>query len=253
MTSNTEHPAESTTHRPKVYAPLLYRSIQVLLALVLLAAFGSYASFVLKKAGERAHRTECRNHLKAIGFALHEYHNRYHALPPAYTVDQNGKPLHSWRTLLLPFLDQELLYNRINLSKPWNDPANAEAYASAVPQYQCPFNSTATNATSYLAIVTLQSAIRAKASRTFDDISDGPGSTLLVIGAPAERSVPWMSPEDADEALLLSINSNSKLIHSEGFQAITGDGAIRMLSATLPENVRRALITIAGNEPIGDF
>src|SRR5262245_60216991 len=52
-------------------------------------------------------RMYCSNNLKQIGLALHNYHDKYGALPPAYTVDEDGKPLHSWRTLILPFMEQQ--------------------------------------------------------------------------------------------------------------------------------------------------
>ena len=82
---------------------------------------------------EAARRTQCRNNLKQIALALHNYESHYHALPPAYTIDAEGKPLHSWRTLILPWIEQVNLYNSIDLSKPWDDPANAEAL-NTVPQ-----------------------------------------------------------------------------------------------------------------------
>ena len=63
------------------------------------------------------------------------YEQAYNALPPAYTVDANGRPLHSWRTLILPYLEQESLYQTIDLSKPWNDPANARAVETAFPSF----------------------------------------------------------------------------------------------------------------------
>ncbi len=45
---------------------------------------------------------ECSNNMKQIALALHNYHDTYRTFP-AYTVDGNGQPLHSWRTLILPF------------------------------------------------------------------------------------------------------------------------------------------------------
>ena len=62
----------------------------------------------------------------------------YKALPPAYTVDADGRPLHSWRTLILPYLEQEPLYQTIDLSKPWNDPANAKARRNRSSRFSLP-------------------------------------------------------------------------------------------------------------------
>ncbi|MEZ6088173.1 MAG: DUF1559 domain-containing protein [Pirellulaceae bacterium] len=69
--------------------------------------------------------------------AMHNYHDTYKSFPPAYTVDADGQPLHSWRTLLLPFLDQKALYDQIDLSKPWNDPANAAFAATEISVFVC--------------------------------------------------------------------------------------------------------------------
>ncbi|HSG73025.1 MAG TPA: DUF1559 domain-containing protein, partial [Planctomycetaceae bacterium] len=81
---------------------------------------------VTRNAGPAARRWACKNNLKQIGLALHNYHDSFGTFPPAYTVDADGKPLHSWRTLILPFVEQQSLYDSIDLTKPWDDPANAE-------------------------------------------------------------------------------------------------------------------------------
>ena len=53
------------------------------------------------KAREAAILNQCRNNLKQFGLAMLYYEWVHGSLPPAFTVDENGKPLHSWRTLLL--------------------------------------------------------------------------------------------------------------------------------------------------------
>ncbi|MEZ6144785.1 MAG: DUF1559 domain-containing protein [Planctomycetaceae bacterium] len=47
---------------------------------------------------------QCKNNLKQIMLALHNYHDDFGTFPPAYTVDENGKRMHSWRTLIWPYL-----------------------------------------------------------------------------------------------------------------------------------------------------
>ena len=93
--------------------------IEILIVLASLAAL--VALFIpfsrMGSAGrEPSRRSQCKNNLKQIGLALHNYHEKYQAFPPAYTVDATGKPLHSWRTLILPFVDQQALYDKIDLS-----------------------------------------------------------------------------------------------------------------------------------------
>ena len=50
------------------------------------------------------------NNLKLIGLALHNYHDMHPSFPPVYIADKNGKPLHSWRVLLLPLVGENDLF-----------------------------------------------------------------------------------------------------------------------------------------------
>ena len=56
---------------------------------------------------------------------MHSYHDTYKRLPPAAVYDKNGKPLLSWRVLLLPYLEQKNLYMQFKLDEPWDSPHNA--------------------------------------------------------------------------------------------------------------------------------
>ncbi len=58
----------------------------------------------VRRGREPARQVQCKNNLRNIALALRNYETEYHALPPAFTVDAEGKPLHSWRTLILPYL-----------------------------------------------------------------------------------------------------------------------------------------------------
>ena len=50
--------------------------------------------------------------------------SEYGVLPPAYVADASGRPMHSWRVLILPFLDQQSLYNQYDFREPWDGPHN---------------------------------------------------------------------------------------------------------------------------------
>ena len=218
--------------------------------IVMLIAFSLPTTRVARPA---AYRSQCRNNLKQIALALHQYESDYHALPPAYTVDANGNPLHSWRTLILPYMDQKTLYDKIDLTKAWNDPVNAEAYKSnAFSVFRCPAATCPENHSTYLAIVTPNSCIRSTESRLLSEITDNRAETLMVVELDSEHAVHWMSPRDADESMILAVGPKSKLAHSGGINAACVDGTIRFLNANLPAEKRRAWISIAGNEPVSD-
>ena len=84
--------------------------------------------------GARALRAQCANNLKQIAMALHNYAADYQALPPAFVADATGKPMHSWRVLILPYLEQQALYAQYNLSEPWDGPNNIQLL-DKVPSY----------------------------------------------------------------------------------------------------------------------
>src|SRR6185437_16399328 len=48
-------------------------------------------------------KSQCNNNLKQVGLGLQNYNDIYKCFPPVYTTDENGKPMHSWRVLILPF------------------------------------------------------------------------------------------------------------------------------------------------------
>ena len=206
----------------------------------------------MRSVGPAARRNACRYNLKQIAIALLSYESVYHALPPAYTVDANGKPLHSWRTMILPFLEERELYKTIDLSKPWDDPVNAEACKTMVAVYHCPADQSPLDHTTYLAIVAPNGCFRLTEPRHLSEITDGLSQTLMVIEAPTDRAVPWMSPKDADEQLVLSIGPDSQLAHAGGVTVAFVDGRVGVLETDLPAAQRRAMISIVGNDKVDD-
>lgn len=198
-------------------------------------------------------RAQCKNNLKQIGLALHNYHDDYGTFPPAYTVDAKGRPLHSWRTLVLPYLEQTELYRKIDLSKPWNDPVNAAAFETSLFFYQCPSADTPKNHTIYLGVSGPDCCFYASTPKLLTDITDGPSNTLIVVEVPHDRTVPWMSPQDSDEASIMGFASGSKFAHTGGFQATFADGSVRLISEDLERSTLQALLTTSGKDDVGEF
>lgn len=197
-----------------------------------------------RRARPAARRQVCRNNLKQIALALHAYECRYQSLPPAYTVDAEGQPLHSWRTLLLPFLDQKALYDSIDLTKSWDHPVNRDAYESHPYGYRCPSSKVPPGSTTYMAVVTDKSCFPGCVPRRTADITDDPSQTLMVVEVPGEYAVHWMAPRDTALPFFLELDSAPKLPHANGIHAAFADGQILFLSTETPRNTREALITI---------
>ena len=114
----------------------------VLMGLMLVCG-GILAVFLWPAVGaarQAAQRMSCSNNLKQIGLAMHDYHSAYKQLPPAYLTNAEGERLHSWRVSLLPFMEQQALYEQIDLSRPWDDPVNQLIAETVIPEFSCPSN-----------------------------------------------------------------------------------------------------------------
>ena len=209
-----------------------------------------------QQAREAARRSQCKNNLKQIGLALHNYHDTYGALPPAFVADKDGKPMHSWRVLILPFLDQAALYNEIDFSEPWDGPKNSRLLARMPAVYRCPSSPTSgpeTN-TAYAGVFGKQCIFRGSDPVAFKEITDGTSSTLMV-GEVAKSNIPWMKPEDIDVALYPAIGTAGGFgsDHAGGAHFLMADGSVHFLSTTRTPESMQALFTRDGNDQPGSF
>ncbi len=240
----------------------LRRLVRVAATLVILALVG-YGIALLNAR----HQTEiaaarfnnCRSHLTQIYLALRNYAEAHGHYPPAYTTSPDGKPLHSWRTLILPFMEAEQLYRSIDLRKPWDDSANAAARQFTPDFFRCPAafakEGDDHGLTTYLAVVAPESVIRAVDSATLRDIKASHTQTVTVTDVPHDKAVHWMSPQDADEQdFLQSGAAHSGQHRPDAMLVLCADGHCTVISADLDAASRRAMITVSAddNEAIKD-
>ncbi|MGN6544180.1 MAG: DUF1559 domain-containing protein [Aureliella sp.] len=199
-------------------------------------------------ARQAARRMHCSNNLKQISLAMLNYEAVYKKLPPAYTTDADGRRLHSWRTLLLPYLEQKALYDSIDLSKPWNDPVNQQAAQTVLPVYTCPVSRPdAANKTDYQVIVDPSSLFPGDKALSLRDVTDGLSNTVMIVEAPDAMAVPWMSPEDCELAEFLSLTEGN---HSGGLQVALADGSVYFIPKSVDASTREAMATRQGGEMI---
>ncbi|MEX0824675.1 MAG: DUF1559 domain-containing protein [Pirellulaceae bacterium] len=251
-------PASSPHSSPPAPPPsrnntgLIIAIVAAVLAIpVLIACAGILVGLLLpavQASREAARRMQCSNNMKQIGLALHNYHDTYRSFPPAFTVDESGQRLHSWRTLILPYMDQQALYSQIDLDKPWDDPANQRVAGTAVPAYRCP--STADpqpTTTTYVAVVDPAGVFSGSQAVKIQEIVDGTSNTVMVVETNPENAVHWMSPDDIDMNAFLA-GGNQRHAHHGGAQATFGDGSVRFLSNDMDVGIRQAIVTRNGAE-----
>jgi len=213
---------------------------------------------------EAPRRFQCMNNLKQIGLALLNYHHDHGCFPPAYIPDASGKPMHSWRVLLLPYLEQQALYDQYDFDEPWDGPNNSTLTATGPPNYFCPSdpNPYQMGATNYLAVVGPTAAWAGAKPRRLDDFADGPHATLLVVEV-ANSGINWMEPRDLSfDRARARVNRKSPggissphvrpgryFYHDyTGANVLCADGSIRFLTDDVPPAVLERLLTIDGGE-----
>ena len=194
---------------------------------------------------EAARRMQCSNNIKQLALALHNYESQYRSLPPAYTVDANGNRLHSWRTLILPYMEEGATYQRIDFTKAWDDPANAFLVDLDVPGYRCPSSRIAPGMTTYQVIDDPASAFPGSDSVQFRDIHDGLSNTVFIVETDESDAVHWAQPNDQNLLVYLSALKSS---HNGGRNVAMGDGSVQFLSNKIDTSVSQAIVTCKGGE-----
>jgi prepilin-type processing-associated H-X9-DG protein len=208
-----------------------------------------------QQAREAARRTQCMNNLRQIGLALHNYHDVYGCLPPAYIADESGKPMHSWRVLILPFIDQMPLYKQYDFSEPWDGPRNSLLLPRMPPVFACPSHpNTGSDTTNYAGAFGETCVFRGTAPTRLAEIMDGTSNTIMV-GEAANANIPWMKPEDVDVTVHPSLGDRDGFSsdHTGGVNVLMCDGSVRLLPLSVARDVLKALFTRNGGEIVGSF
>ena len=181
-------------------------------------------------------RSQCKNNLKQFGLALRLYHERYGSLPPAYVVGADGKRWHSWRALLLPFLEVPEVANKYRFDEPWDGPNNRLLWDQCPEMFRCPASDLQTTKTHFLAVVGPQTFWAIDRVDRMQGVKDRVSKTVTVIEV--KDGVPWLAPVDlaAEDAISLWTNDEtvSKSHHANGRNVLMADGTVQFLSpATL--------------------
>ena len=78
------------------------------------------------------------NNLKQISLGLLNFEDQHHTFTPAFMADKNDKPLLSWRMLILPFLEENELFNQFKLDEPWDSDNNKKLIEKMPRVYAAP-------------------------------------------------------------------------------------------------------------------
>lgn len=186
---------------------------------------------------------QTQNDLKWIAIALHDFHDRHGHFPPVAVRNEEGVPIHSWRSLihheLKTIADTKDQFDSYDLSQPWDSPANRESASR---------HRFGTHPYQILAIVGSGASWHPTEERSMSDIKDGLRNTILLI-AVRDSEIAWHQPVDAvvTEAGSLTVNDKELDISSDVF-VVTVDGTVRYLPDGISSSTLSALITINADD-----
>ncbi|HZZ80833.1 MAG TPA: DUF1559 domain-containing protein [Gemmataceae bacterium] len=200
-------------------------------------------------------RTISINYLKQIGLATHGYHDAHKQLPAGATFDDQGRALHGWETMLLPYLEQGPLFRKIDLAKPWDAMENAPAMREELSAFMSPLVEDGPQTVSGYGVCHYATNVHVMGTKsmTLRGITDGASNTMLA-GDVASNFKPWGMPANwRDPALgLLTSPHSFGGPHPKTSLILLCDGTVRTVKHDISIDVMKALATPNGGEKL-DF
>ncbi len=216
----------------------------------------------INSARETARRGVCMSNMRQVGMAMMNYQTRtpQGAFPPSASQAAGGVESISWRTALLPDLEQRALYDRYDKTQAWDGPKNQPLHNVAIELFGCPSDPPPPD---QLALVTqvvvngskcIFNGPKSLTARAIEQ-GDGLGSTITIVES-VRDPILWLEPRDVtfDDAVKTWQTEQSAVssVHPKGVNVMFGDGHAEFLSTDIDPEVLAALLTATGGEVVAD-
>jgi hypothetical protein len=220
------------------------KSAGIIIALIMVGAVVLIVSRYARLHQKGKDRTAVKQDIKRIMLAMHQYHDAHNSFPPAFTLGPDGKRWHSWRALILPYLEPELAL-QYRLDEPWNGPHNQSLLAYAPDVFRSDRVGGPTNASSYFAVVGERTLWPADQALGFRDIVDGTSNTVAIV-EDFRTDISWLEPKDLLPSEFLQSLENDKTGQQDGGLTVgLADGSTRFLVSHLERSLLNGLLTPA--------
>lgn len=193
---------------------------------------------------------DARDSLRNLGLAMHNYHSAYRKLPAAVNRSKDGKPLLSWRVHILPFMEEQALYQEFHLDEPWDSEHNIKLLDRMPGYYSHPDFETPNGKTVFQVPVGTGVMFDVDKQTRFRDVLDGLSNTIMVLTTDADSAVEWTKPQDLE--IDLENPTNSLGIVNGATAVLMGDGALRFLADPMDGDNVKAMLTRAGKDIVRD-
>jgi len=260
MTESGIHAREFVENPKRRFGSTAIMLTVLIVTCILFVFLADYDRFVWTIQRHTRRNFQCLNNIRNTGIATVNFASQSDGrLPFGCNRDENGDRLHSWRTSLLPMLENAALSRQINWEEPWNSPANLEFVGYPIRVFRCPDDTRVQlNETSFFSVTGPGTLSPAKGQVTINDVAsaDGTATTLMIVEA-TEMQTPWMMPRDIPFELVTASPRHMKgygpsSCHEAGLNVFFVDGYGGAISHDIDPQVLRALITWNGGEEIPD-
>lgn len=205
----------------------------------------------------RAYQSQSRKNLNQSSLAINNFENKFGQFPSGTSVNNSGEMCHSWITQILPDIERQQLYDRIDMDKPWNSYENREHFKNEISDFYNPMmreNKERISIEGY-GLSHYAANVRmlpfGQSLRQIDVAKDGTSQTIL-LGEVHENLQPWGGAGNLrDPAAGINISPNSFGSQWEGgvhFSLV--DGSVQWISDDIDPDVLKALSTPNGGEDL---
>jgi hypothetical protein len=207
----------------------------------------------VEQARQAARESASQNNLKNLQLAMLNYEAATRSFPAASssTYDKHSQRLtsehsHSWRVTLLPFLDQQPLYEQYRFDEPWDSEANKKVLEQMPEIYRSPHDPDPQSMnTSYFVLTGEETVFPKDKAVRISRITDGTSRTFSIVEA--KRPVPWTKPEDIEYAADKPVPKLGGWMPGYFIAALV-DGSVHRVSNDGDVEGLRPWITRAGGE-----
>lgn len=214
-----------------------------------------------------AGETQCRSNLKSLGLAVYNYHDGTFMFPMRMPTSEKNEM--SWRVEILPYVEDNPIFNRYRQDQAWDSEANQPVSSMLLSVYQCPLAAKQRRGknqpfgiTDYAALVGEETMAPPGKRLAAKDVTDGTSNTIAIVEA-VGRGIRWAEPKDVyvpfAQMSIKAADTNEDLInplissaHPGGGLVMLADGTVRRLSTNIDPAVLKALTTPSGGEAIHD-
>jgi hypothetical protein len=192
--------------------------------------------------------------MKQIVEAMRGYRETYGTLPTDI-YDKQGKPLLSWRVAILPFIEEDHLYQQFHLDEPWDSPHNKKLLGRMPKRYFDPWGVGDTTPTTCCLRPRGGGAVFLRdPPGVVTPILGDPSQKVLLVEADEAQAVSWTRPDDLDydpanPTAGLGRRFSVGFIKGRGDFVALADGSVRFVPADADPEALRSLFSAAWNEP----